>query len=123
MDLRIARRQAVLLVNVATAFVGFGMFADPLVTRQLLQAPTGTGYGQGLEAVTTGLLLAPTSVAFGAAAPLSAFLTRRYGGVFTLGDGALCMGIAYIARIWFSHGVGPVLVGSLVVSVGASLAF
>ncbi|MFC8827373.1 MFS transporter [Streptomyces sp. NPDC057137] len=122
-DLRIARRPALLLVNVATAFVGFGMFADPLVTTQLLQAPTGTGYGHGLEAVTTGLLLAPTAVVFGAAAPLSAFLTRRYGAAVTLGAGALCMGAAYVARIWFSHGVGPVLAGSLVVSLGASLAF
>jgi MFS family permease len=122
-DLRIAGRPAVLLVNVATVFAGFGMFADPLVTTQLLQSPPGTGYGHGLDAATAGLLMAPTSLAFGAVAPLSALVTRRHGGAVTLCAGAVCMGVAYVARVWLSHDIGWIVAGSLLVSAGASLAF
>jgi MFS family permease len=122
-DLRIASRPAVLLVNVATLFVGFGMFVNPLVTTQLLQSPPGTGYGHGLDAATAGLLMGTTSVAFGAAAPLSALLTRLHGAAVTLCAGALCMGAGYVARVWLSHDVGWIVAGSLLVSAGASLAF
>jgi MFS family permease len=122
-DLRIASRPAVVLVNVASVFVGFGMFADPLITTQLLRSPTETGYGHGLDAATAGLLMAPTAVAFGAAAPLSAFLTRRYGAAVGLCTGALCMGVGYVARVWLSHDIGWIMAGSVLVSVGASVAF
>jgi MFS family permease len=99
------------------------MFANPLVTTQLLQSPPGTGYGHGLDAATAGLLMAPTSVAFGAAAPLSAFLTRRYGAAVTLCAGALGMGVGYVARVWLSHDIGWIIAGSLLISAGGSLAF
>ena len=122
-DLRIAGRPAVLLVNVAAVFTGFGMFANPLLTTQMLQSPLGTGYGHGLDAATAGLLLAPTSVAFGAAAPLSALLTRRYGAATTLCTGTLCMGVGYVARVWLSHDIGWIIAVSLLLSAGASLAF
>ncbi|MEV6236604.1 MFS transporter [Lentzea sp. NPDC051838] len=117
-DLRVAARPAVLFVNIATAFAGFGMFVDPLVTTHLLQSPP-----LGLDPATVGLLMAPTSVAFGAAAPLSAWVTRRRGAHVTFIVGALSMGAAYVLRIWLDHDIGWIIAGSLLVSAGASLAF
>jgi MFS family permease len=122
-DLRLATRPSLLLVNLASVFAGFGMFADPLVVTQFLQSPPATGYGLGLDTATTGLLLAPGSLAFAAAAPFSAFLTRRHGAAVTLLVGAACMAVAYAVRIWAHSGAGWVVGGSLLVSAGAAISF
>ncbi|MFJ5263328.1 MFS transporter [Streptomyces sp. NPDC088387] len=122
-DVRLAGRPALLLVNGAAALAGFGMFTDPLVTTQLLQAAPSTGYGHGLDATATGLLLAPGSLAFGLAAPLAAHLVRRYGPEVAFCSGALCMGVSYAARTLPGPGLGWILTASLAVSAGASLAF
>ncbi|TQM11203.1 MFS transporter [Pseudonocardia kunmingensis] len=122
-DLRIATRPAVLLVNIASVLTGFGMFANMLVTTQLFQLPTSTGVGLGLDTVTAGLLMAPTALVFGAVAPLSALMTRLVGAHVTLAVGALAMGAAYVGRVFLSHDLWQIIVGSLLVSVGTSLAF
>src|SRR5262249_45436678 len=48
-DVRVAARPAVLLVNIASVLTGFAMFANMLGSTQLLQQPTKTGYGLGLD--------------------------------------------------------------------------
>ncbi|MEV4105946.1 MFS transporter [Nonomuraea sp. NPDC049649] len=122
-DVRVATRPAVLAVNIAAVLTGFGMFANMLVTTQLLQLPTITGFGLGLDMVTTGVLLAPTALVFGAFAPISAVMTRRFGAHITLLIGTLSMGVAYVARVFLNHDVWQIMAGALLVSVGTSLAF
>lgn len=122
-DVRVATRPAVLAVNMAAVLTGFGMFANILVTTQLLQLPTTTGFGLGLDIVTTGILLAPTALVFGVFAPVSAMMTRRLGAHVTLLIGALSMGAAYVARVFLSHDLWQIMAGALLVSVGTSLAF
>lgn len=46
-DLRTTVRPRVLLTNIASIFVGFGMYASMLVMPQVLQLPSATGYGLG----------------------------------------------------------------------------
>lgn len=122
-DVRIATRPAVLAVNVAAVLTGFGMFANLLVSTQLLQLPAATGFGLGLDIATTGLLLAPTALVFGVVAPLAAAMTRRIGAHTTLVIGALSMGAAYVARVFLSHDLWQIMTGALLVSVGTSLAY
>ncbi|HTI23861.1 MAG TPA: MFS transporter [Kutzneria sp.] len=117
-DLRVTGRPAMVLVNVGTLFAGFGMFADPLVTTQLLQTPP-----HGLDATTAGLVMAPIALAFGAAAPLSAVLTRRFGPAVSMSVGGAAMAVAYLVRIWLHTDIGWLVAGSLLVAAGASIAF
>jgi MFS family permease len=122
-DLRLAVRPAILLVNVGTVLTGFAMFANLLVTAQLLQQPASSGYGLGLDILQTGLWMVPNTVVFGVMAPVAASVTRRFGPLMTLQTGSLVMLTAYVARVWFSQGLEQVVVGSMCVAVGNAMAF
>ncbi|MER7003191.1 MFS transporter [Dactylosporangium sp. NPDC000555] len=122
-DVRVAARPAVLLVNTASVLTGFAMFSNMLGTTQLLQQPTETGYGLGLDILHTGMWMAPSSLAFGAMAPVAAAITRRFGPQTTLLAGAWAMGAAYVARVWFSYELWQIVAGSMLVAVGTSMTF
>ena len=83
-DLRVAARRAVLLVNLAAVLAGFAMFSNMLVTPQFLQAPVASGYGLGLDPLHAGIWMIPTAVAFGVMAPVAAWITRRVSAQATL---------------------------------------
>jgi len=122
-DLRVSARPAVLLVNIASVLTGFAMYANMLVTTQILQQPTVTGYGLGFDIFHTGLWLAPTAVVFGAMAPIAAATIRLLGPQITLLMGAVGMGVSYVVRIFSSHDLWQIELGSVLVGVGTSLTF
>ncbi|MGE9809458.1 MFS transporter [Janibacter sp. G1551] len=122
-DVRTAARPAVLLVNMGSVLIGFAMFANLLVSTQLLQLPRSTGYGLGLDVVDTGLWMAPSALVFGILAPVSASITRRFGPQTTLAAGAVGMALAYVARVFLSHSLWQIVVGSMLVGVGTSLTY
>lgn len=122
-DVRVAARPAVLLVNIASVLTGFAMFANMLVTTQLLQLPTTSGYGLGLSVFETGMWMAPSALVFGAMAPVSATITRRFGPLTTLFTGAMTMSAAYVARVFLSNDLLPVVGGSMLVAVGTSMTY
>ncbi|KAE8766179.1 MFS transporter [Georgenia thermotolerans] len=122
-DLRVAARPAVLLVNVAAVLTGFAMFSNMLVTTQLLQLPPATGYGLGLDVLHTGVWMAPSALVFGLMAPVSAAVTRRYGPQATLLAGAASMAAAYAARVFYSADLWQIVAGSMVVAVGTSMTY
>lgn len=122
-DVRVAARPAVLIVNIASILAGFAMFANMLVTTQLLQLPPATGYGLGLDVLHTGLWMAPSAVVFGLLAPVSAAVTRRFGPQTTLLVGALVMAVSYVARVFLSHELWQIVAGSIFVAAGTSMVF
>lgn len=122
-DVRVAARPAVLLVNVVAILSGFAMFANMLLTTQQLQFPTATGYGQGLDVLQTGLWMAPGALVFGAMAPVSAGVIRRYSAQTALLAGSALLATSYAARVFLDENVAQVVIGSMLVSVGASMAF
>lgn len=61
-DLRTTARPRVLMTNLASVFVGFGMYASMLIAPQLLQLPSATGYGLGQSMLAAGLWLAPGGI-------------------------------------------------------------
>jgi MFS family permease len=122
-DVRVAARPAVLLVNIASVLSGFAMFANMLVTTQLLQLPESTGFGLGLDVLHTGLWMTPSALVFGAMAPVSAVITRRFGPQTTLLAGALGMAASYAARAFFSTELWQIVAGSMLVGVGTSMTF
>jgi MFS family permease len=76
-DLRTTARRQVLVTNLASIALGFGMFAMSLVLPQLLQLPEATGYGLGKSLLTAGLVMAPSGLVMMAVAPVSAALSNR----------------------------------------------
>jgi MFS family permease len=120
-DIRAAARPAVLLVNASAVVLGFGMYVNLLISTQLFQLPPGTGLG--LDVFATGMWMAPTALAFGAMAPVSAAVINRMGAETALVSGCLVMGAAYGARAFFSHSLWQVVAAAVVVSAGTSLAY
>ncbi len=122
-DIRVAARKAVVLVNVASVFVGFSMFANMLVTIQLLQMPVETGYGLGLGILPAGLCMVPNAVAFGLVAPVSAWVTRRFGPQTALISGAALMTVSYVWRTFYSADLAQIVTGSVLVGVGTAMVY
>jgi MFS family permease len=122
-DLRSNARPVLLLVNLAAVVLGFGLYANLLVTTQLLQLPRSSGVGLGMDLLHAGLWMAPAAAAFGAVAPLSARIIGRLGARSTLLLGALTMAGSYVLRAFLSHELWQIVLGSVAVSVGTSLAY
>lgn len=121
-DLRIAARPAVLLVNVASVLAGFAMFINMVGTAQLLQQ-TGDAGGLDLDVFHAGLWMAPTALVFGAFAPVSATIIRRQGAQVTLIGGSLVMAATYVGRVFLSNQLWHVVAGSVFVGIGTSMVF
>jgi EmrB/QacA subfamily drug resistance transporter len=113
----------VLMTNLATVLVGFGMFGSFILIPQLAQAPESTGYGFGLNATGAGLLMLPGSIAMLFLGPVSGALGGRYGSRLPLTIGGLLAGVG-LALMSIAHGSeGTVLAFNLVLSAGIGFAF
>lgn len=122
-NLVVSVRPAVLLVNLSAFLIGFGMFANMLVTTHLLQLPKETGFGLGLSILETGLWMAPSSAAFGIMAPLSAAVIQRLGAQTALLIGCLAMALSYLGRVFLSQDLWLIVVGAVLVAIATSMAF
>src|SRR4029453_1601329 len=88
-DVELLARPPVLMTNLATLAVGFGMFGSFILIPQLAEAPTSTGYGFGLDATGAGLLMVPGALVMLVAGPLSGVLGTRFGSRLPLALGAV----------------------------------
>jgi EmrB/QacA subfamily drug resistance transporter len=122
-DVALLARPPVLMTNLATLAVGFGMFGSFILIPQLAEAPESTGYGFGLSATGAGLLMLPGALIMLVAGPVSGLLVKRYGGKLPLSLGALISAIG-LALMGVDHGTqGAMVAWNLIVSIGIGLAF
>jgi MFS family permease len=113
----------VLLTNIVTLLVGFGMFGSFLLLPQLAEAPESTGYGFGVNATGAGLLMLPGALAMLFAGPLSGALGSRFGSKVPLAMGA-ALTAAGLTLMALDHGSElAVIAWNLVISSGIGLAF
>jgi EmrB/QacA subfamily drug resistance transporter len=113
----------VLLTNVATLFVGFGMFGSFLLIPQLAELPESTGFGFGLDATGAGLLMLPGAVMMLFTGPISGALGTRFGSKLPLAIGAATVSVGLLG-LGLGHGTQfGVLAWSFVMSTGVGLAF
>lgn len=122
-DLRTSARRPVLLTNLASLFVGFAMFSNLLSTTQQLQMPKQTGYGLGLGVLEAGLWMLPAGLLMVVLAPVSARMSEQWGARTTLLVGSLVMALGYVARVYLTHDVLQVVLGSAIVTAGTALTF
>ena len=76
-DIEALAKTPVLMTNIATLLVGFGMFGSFILIPTLAQAPTSTGYGFGVDATRAGLLLVPGALMMLGFGPLSGIIGSR----------------------------------------------
>ncbi|MEN2739646.1 MFS transporter [Microbacterium sp. X-17] len=122
-DLRVSARGAVLLTNLASAAMGFALFASNVVFPQLLELPVGTGIGLGLSLVAAALVLAPSGVAMMAISPIAGRLERLRGPKPLLIAGAGVIGISYAAAILFHAEFWQILIVNILLGVGVGLGY
>jgi MFS family permease len=122
-DVATLARPPVLMTNLTTLMVGFGMFGSFILIPQLAESPTSTGYGFGLSATAAGLLMLPAALVMLGAGPLSGILGARLGnkvplalGAVTTAAGLIAMGVAHGSEI-------EILVFNVITSIGIGLAY
>ena len=122
-DLRTTARPRVLLTNVASIFVGFGMYASMLVMPQLLQFPDATGYGLGQSMLAAGLWMAPGGIMMMIVSPLGGKLTNARGPKFTLICGALVIAFGYGLSMALMGTAWGIMLIAIVINSGVGLAY
>ena len=115
-DITVLVNPPVLLTNIATLFVGFGMFGSFILIPTLAQAPSSPGYGFGVNAVRAGLLMP----AFG---PVACIIGTRWGNKvpLTLGGLVTALGLGLLAAFHASQ--IEIAAFGLVMSSGIGLAY
>jgi len=122
-DVALLARPPVLMTNLATLLVGFGMFGSFILIPQLAEAPEKTGYGFGLDATGAGLLMLPGALIMLVAGPFAGQLVRRYGGKLPLVAGALIAAVGLVA-MGLDHATrGAMVAWNVILSLGIGLAF
>jgi EmrB/QacA subfamily drug resistance transporter len=122
-DVELLARPPVLMTNIATLLVGFGMFGSFILIPQLAESPESTGYGFGLDATGAGLLMLPGALVMLVAGPFAGVLVRRFGGKLPLATGAF-IAAAALAAMGLDHGTqGAMVLWNIVLSIGIGLAF
>jgi len=122
-DIAALAKPPVLLTNVTTLLVGFGMFGSFILIPTLAESPTSTGYGFGVDATHAGLLLVPGSLAMLLLGPLSGIVGSRVGNKVPLAAGGTLTGLG-LALLAVAHGGQAEIIGfSIVMSGGIGLAY
>ena len=122
-DITTLRRPPVLVTNIATLLVGFGMFGSYILIPQLAEAPESTGYGFGLSATAAGVLMLPSALAMLVVGPLSGILGARMGHKVPLTLGGLATALGLILMGLFHGSELEILVFNTISSIGVGLAY
>ena len=121
-DLDTLARPPVLVTNLATLLVGFGMFGSFFLVPQLAQLPESSG-GFGLDALGAGLLLLPSSVLMLLIGPLSGVMATKWGPKVPLAVGSF-VSAGGLALLGLEHGTEALVVaGAAVMGIGIGFAF
>ena len=122
-DLRATARRQVLLTNVASVVVGFAMYAQSVLSPQILQLPESTGYGLGQSMLAAGLWMAPAGLAMMIVSPVGAKLSALAGPKVSLLVGSLIIAAGYALALPLMGEPWGILVFSIVGSAGVAFAY
>ncbi|MGB3372695.1 MAG: MFS transporter [Rhodococcus sp. (in: high G+C Gram-positive bacteria)] len=114
-----------LATNLATVFVGIGMFVNFLACSYFVQTPREVaGYGFGADVLSASVVyLLPGAVTGVVVATLSGGLIRSYGPRRVLIAGGVIGGAGFVFFAFFHAVTWQVIVASAVINIFVSLAF
>jgi EmrB/QacA subfamily drug resistance transporter len=101
-NMRTLGRPPVLITDLATLLVGFGLFGTYVLIPQLAELPTGGDVGLGLSATQAGLLMAPGGLMMLVAAPIVGRVSERFGSKLPLAVGSV-LAAAGLAGMALAH--------------------
>jgi EmrB/QacA subfamily drug resistance transporter len=87
-NMRTLSRPPVLITDLATLLVGFGLFGTFILIPQIAELPAGGDVGLGLDATQAGLLMAPGGLMMLVVAPVVGRVSERIGSKLPLAFGA-----------------------------------
>ncbi|WP_027140812.1 MFS transporter [Pseudofrankia saprophytica] len=122
-NLRVAARRQVLMTNLASAVLGFALYASQLILPQLLQLSRSTGYGLGQSMLATGLWMAPSGLLMLLVSPVGARLSASRGPKITLIAGSLIIAVGYGSSMVLLGTTWGLLIVSCVCMVGVAFAY
>ena len=122
-DLRTSARRQVLITNLASVVVGFGMYASSLIAPQILELPTATGYGLGQSMVAAGMWMLPTGLVMMALSPVTGRLIGRHGAKVPMFCGAVVIAAGYGLAVALMHHAWGIMIGTSVIGAGIGLAY
>lgn len=117
------RDRGVRLAHVVAFLAGFGMFAQLVVVPQLLQAPSGRGFGLDLSAAGSALFLVPSCIGMILGSPASGWLARRFGPRMPLLAGIAFAAVGYLELLVLHVAPWHVALNSLIIGLGLGLSF
>lgn len=121
-DIRLCLTRPVLLTNVASISLGFGMMAQGIVATQLLQLPRSAG-GFELSMLEAGVVLAPGGLMMLLWAPVSAKLMSRAGARTTVVIGSLVIAAGYVGSTAAFGAAWQVVLVGIVIASGVGISY
>ena len=122
-NMRTLARPPVLMTNLATVLVGFGLFGTFILIPQLAELPAGGDVGLGLDATQAGLLMAPGGLMMLVVAPLAGRLIERSGPKVPLAAGAIIAAAGLAGMGAWHASAGLIVLWGAVLNAGVGCAF
>src|SRR3954470_11733456 len=116
-------RPPVLITNLSTVLVGFGLFGTFILIPQIAELPTGGDVGLGLDATQAGLLMAPGGLMMLVAAPLVGRISERVGSKLPLAVGAVIAAAGLAGMGAWHDSAGLIVLWGAVMNTGVGCAF
>lgn len=121
-DLRATASAPLLFTNLASLVLGVLMFANLLLTTQVLQGPRAED-GFAWSSSAAGLAMLPNAAAMLVVAPLTAWLAGHWGPRLVLAIGGAVTAAGYLLRILASTSGTMVIVWATVIGVGVGIGY
>jgi EmrB/QacA subfamily drug resistance transporter len=122
-DMRVMAERPVLATNLTGFVTGFAMFGSFLLVPQLAQTPEATGYGLGLSATQSGLILVPSSVVMLLAGPVAGMLGNRVGFRAVLVAGTSFTLSSFVLLVFAHASVWELMLANVLIGLGIAFAF
>lgn len=122
-DLRVAARRGIRLVNLVAIVSAFAHFSSNVVFPQLLELPAGAGGGFGLSMVQAAFVIMPAGVCMILISPISGWLERTLGPKLLLVIGTSAIVCAYVFVLLWSSNVWHILIGNIFIGIGIGFSF
>ena len=122
-DLRVAARRPVLLTNLASMLLSFGMFSFNILIPQYLELPSQSGVGLGYSLFIASLGMLPFGLMMLILAPVAGRLIVIIGPKAMLAAGGIIVAIAYAAILIDFSTIWSAIIASTIAGVGVSVSF
>ncbi len=122
-NIRTLARPPVLMTDIATLLVGFGLFGTFVLIPQIAQLPSGGDVGLGFNATEAGLLLAPGGLMMLLAAPIVGRVSERIGSKLPLAVGSAAAAAALLGLALAHDSALLIILWGMILNVGIGCAF